>query len=224
MAGTINSFVIGAILVFVIALDTTSLLLATATVAALLSSVHCTTLLNEVRLLFPGLKMDTQAYDLLMVMRNGEVAIETKASLIGTLKSDIKNRHVPENAVSYIFEIVRTAIASPHSSLSSAGFTTLGYLLKRLNLQDQLHVIASQGPKTYPILMERLGDHKEKVRDQVAQSFTEFWSASPVEVEHFILEGGLTSKSARTKERSLVWLSQVCRRPPTSHIMLTSSR
>jgi CLIP-associating protein 1/2 len=153
--------------------------------------------------------MDTQAYDLLLVMRNGEVAVETKVSLIATLKSDIKNRHVPENAVPCIFDIVRHAVASPHSSLSGAGFTTLGYLLKRLSLQDQLHIIAAQGPKTYPILMEKLGDPKEKLREQAAQAFTDFWMASSIEVEHHILEGGLVNKSSKTKERSLAWLSYV---------------
>jgi hypothetical protein len=57
--------------------------------------------------------------------------------------------------------------------------------------------------------MERLGDHKERVRAQAASIFTELWSVASNEVEYHVLETALTGKNPRAKEMSMLWLSNV---------------
>lgn len=154
--------------------------------------------------------MDLQAADCLKLMRDNDVSIDDKASYMTHLKSSIKHRQVPDNATSSIFEIVRIAIGSPQSSLSFPGFAILNNVVKRLNLQDDAHLIVHQGQKTFAILLERLGDHKEKIRLLAAQAFTDFWPACPAEVEHLVVDVSLTGKNARAKETSLAWLANVC--------------
>jgi CLIP-associating protein 1/2 len=156
------------------------------------------------------LRMDIKATDLLAALKNSNNSIEAKAAQLTKLKSEIKQKNVPESAVATIFDAFRYAISSQHSSLSGAGFSALGHLLKRLYLQEQHQIIAGQGRSTYPLLLERLGDHKERIRAQAAQAFSDFWSASSVEVEHHVLEVALVGKNARAKETCMVWLVNVC--------------
>ncbi|EEP78785.1 predicted protein [Uncinocarpus reesii 1704] len=153
--------------------------------------------------------MDARATELLATLRNSNVSIDVKATSLAKIKSEIKQRNVPEAAIPPLFDSLRLAIASQHSSLSSAGFSSLGHLLKRLSLQDQHQAITLQGRATYQVLLEKLGDHKARIRDQAAQAFTEFWLASPVDVEHHVLETALVGKNPRAKETSMTWLAKM---------------
>jgi len=120
--------------------------------------------------------MENQAFEVLQLLSHSTATTDAKLSQLTSLKSEIKQKHVPEPAVSTCFEIARRAIQAPHSSLSNVGFSLLTNLLKRLSLQHQYHHIATQGHKTYAILLERLGDSKERIRNQSAQGFTDFWT------------------------------------------------
>ncbi|OJD15856.1 hypothetical protein AJ78_03909 [Emergomyces pasteurianus Ep9510] len=155
--------------------------------------------------------METRAIEVLAALKNPNLSVETKTQQVTKLKSEIKQKNVPDVAISTVFEAFRYAIASQHSSLSSGGFSALGHLLKRLYLQDLHQAIAAQGRSTYPLLLERLGDHKERVRSQAAQAFSDFWQASPVEVEHHVLEVALVGKNPRAKETSMAWLATMTR-------------
>ena len=157
--------------------------------------------------------MDSRATELLTTLRNSNISIEAKTTALSKLKSDIKQKNVPEAAISPTFEAFRLAISSQHSSLSTAGFSALGHLLKRLYLQEEQQSSAYHGRHTYPLLLERLGDHKERMRSQASQAFTDFWAASPADVEHHVLETALVGKNSRAKETSMVWLARV-RYPP----------
>nr|KMM67892.1 STU1 protein [Coccidioides posadasii RMSCC 3488] len=155
--------------------------------------------------------MDARATELLATLRNGNVSVDVKTTTLAKLKSEIKQKHVPDAAISPLFESFRLAIASQHYSLSSAGFSALGHLLKRLTLQEQHEAIALQGRATYQLLLERLGDHKERIRSQAAQAFTDFWPAASADVEHHVLGAALIGKNARAKETSMVWLAKMTR-------------
>lgn len=153
--------------------------------------------------------MEARATEVLAALKNPNLSIEAKTQQLTKLKSEIKQKNVPEVAISTVFEAVRYALASQHSSLSAGGFSALGHLLKRLSLQDLHQAIAAQGRSTYPLLLERLGDHKERVRAQAAQAFSDFWQSAPVEVEHHVLEIALVGKNPRAKETSMTWLATV---------------
>lgn len=153
--------------------------------------------------------MDTRATELLSALRHNNISIESKIETLSKLKSEIKQKNVPEEAISTIFGAFRVAISSQHSSLSTAGFSSLGHLLKRLYLQEEQQAIAHHGRNTYPLLLERLGDHKERIRAQASQAFTDFWTAAPADVEHHVLETALGGKNSRAKETSMLWLARV---------------
>ncbi|KAE8355010.1 clasp N terminal-domain-containing protein [Aspergillus coremiiformis] len=153
--------------------------------------------------------MEPKAAELLAVLKNNNLAIDVKVGHLLGIKSDIKQKNVPDGAVNLIFECLRLAIASPHSALYAAGFSTLGHFLKRLFIQDQIHVVSAYARYLYPVLLERLGDHKERVRAQAAQTFTDLWPAAGPEVEHHVLEVALTGKNPKAKEMSLIWLSNM---------------
>ncbi|KAJ9214309.1 hypothetical protein DTO166G4_4154 [Paecilomyces variotii] len=151
--------------------------------------------------------MEAKAIELLAILRNSNASVDTKVTHMTALKSEIKQKNVPESAITPIFDSVKQAIASPHTSLSGAGFSALGHLLKRLGIQQQQHAVVLQSRYLYPLLLERLGDHKERVRAQAAQAFTELWPAAGADVEHHVLEVALTGKNPRAKETAMNWLS-----------------
>ncbi|PWY77449.1 hypothetical protein BO70DRAFT_372194 [Aspergillus heteromorphus CBS 117.55] len=153
--------------------------------------------------------MESKAAELVSALKNSNLSIDAKIFHLNGVKSDIKQKNVPEDAVPAIFESSRLSIASQHSSLLSAGFSTLGHLLKRLFIQDQAYLISVQARILYPILLERLGDHKERVRAQAAQAFTDLWPAASADVEHYVLETALVGKNPRAKEMSMIWLSNM---------------
>ncbi|OJJ49885.1 hypothetical protein ASPZODRAFT_149341 [Penicilliopsis zonata CBS 506.65] len=159
---------------------------------------------SEIGLLIAN--MEQKAAEVLAVLKNHNLAIDTKVAHVTSIKSDIKQKNVPEGAVAPIFEGLRLAMASQHSSLLGAGFSTLGHLLKRLFIQDQHHIVAHQCRILFPLLLERLGDHKDRVRQHAAQAFTDLWSATSAEVEHHVLEVALVGKNPRAKEMSMIWL------------------
>lgn len=166
--------------------------------------------------------MESKAAELLAALKNINLSIDAKVAHLTTVKSDIKQKNVPESAVLTIFESLRLAIASQHSSLYSAGFSTLGHFFKRLYIQDQGYLISQHGRMLYPILLERLGDRKERTRAQAAQAFTDLWSAASGDVEHYVLEVALVGKNPRAREMSMIWLANVSPHTHThTHLIYT---
>jgi hypothetical protein len=165
--------------------------------------------------------MESKATEALSVLKNANVSIESKVACLTGLKSEIKQRNVAEEAIPPIFETLRLAIAVQHSSLSAAGFSALGHLLKRLYIQEDHHAVALWARQLYPLLSERLGDNKERLRAQAAQAFTDLWPAAPTEVEHHVLEVALVGKNPRAKEMSLFWLANVSNPRPAPPQLVT---
>ncbi|KAL3449473.1 clasp N terminal-domain-containing protein [Aspergillus insuetus] len=150
--------------------------------------------------------MEPKAAELVAVLTNSNLSIDTKVTHILGLKSDIKQKNVPEGAVPPIFESLRLSIASPHYALLAAGFSTLGHCLKRLFIQGQHDLVSMHARVLYPHLIERLGDSKERIRAQAAQAFTELWPASNADVEECVLSVALKSKNPKSKQAAMVWL------------------
>lgn len=153
--------------------------------------------------------MEAKATELLAAFKNPNLSVDSKIAHLSSVKSDIKQKNVPEGAIRSIFETLRIAISSQHYSVLSAGFSTLGHLLKRLLIQDQQQWITSQAQNLYPILVERLNDQKERTRAQAASIFTELWPLAGTEVEYYVLQVALVGKNHRSKEMSMVWLAGV---------------
>ncbi|RAL11116.1 uncharacterized protein BO97DRAFT_415306 [Aspergillus homomorphus CBS 101889] len=153
--------------------------------------------------------MEARALELVDTAKNNNVSLDVKQSALTAFKSEIKQRNVPEAAVPPTFEALRVFIASPNTIIVTPAFSMLSHLIKRLFIQQQPHLIAIHSRILHPLLLERLGDHKERVRAQAAQAFTELWPAANAEVEHHVLETALVGKNPKAKEMALIWLSNM---------------
>lgn len=149
--------------------------------------------------------MDSLAKQTVITVRSTGVPVDTKLKQLTELKAEIKHRHCPEAAVSPVFEVIRISLTTPH--LTDAGFSILGHLIKRLELQDQTSILQAQGTKTYHVLLERLADPKDRARHRAVQALTDFHAIAPVDVEQFVRDHVLISRSPRAKEAGMHWVA-----------------
>ena len=153
--------------------------------------------------------MDGLAGQALVSIQGAGVPVETKLKYLTDLKAEIKHRHCPEVAVGPLFDVIRLSLATPH--LTDAGFSILGHLTKRLELQDQISLLHTQGAKTYPSLLDRLGDPKDRIRQRAIQALIDFHSVAPADVEQFVRDNGLTGRNPRVKEAGMHWVATIRR-------------
>ena len=152
-------------------------------------------------------KMDSQAESLEGVLKNNNASLPTKLALLAKLKANIKHQHVPLSAIPPCFEVVRMAISSPE--LIDQGFSILSHLTKRLLLQDQGSILASQAIITYPYIIDCMGDTKDRVRARAAQALTDFWTSFHVDVEQALRDTALASTIPAVKESAMQWIIKV---------------
>lgn len=153
--------------------------------------------------------MEEQAATLLATLRKSSVAVDAKLAQFNQLKSSIKHLRVPDAAQPTIFDCIKVAIGAQTSpTLVSTGLSTLGHLIKRLTLQEQGSVIASQCGKLLPVLQDRLGDARESHRAAASQCLSDLWIHSHGDVERLVL-GMLAGSNARAKEMAMMWVSKV---------------
>ena len=136
--------------------------------------------------------------------------IEDKVKHLTNLKQEIKHRSCPERAVPTVFNVVRLALAVTH--LVDAGFSILAHLTKRLilqTLQTQLH---SHTIKLFPVLLDRLGDTRERSRHRAIAAIKDFYTVSDdarKDVEQYIRDSVLTTKNPRAKQSAMQWILDV---------------
>ena len=152
--------------------------------------------------------MEHQARQALDLIKNTNVLLDTKLDFLGKLKANIKHQNVPELAISVCFEVVRSTIST--LQLHDIGFSILSHLTKRLLLQAQRSILATQGRLIYSCLVDRLGDAKDRVRTRAIQALADFWPVSPDAVEELVKDTALASRNPRTKEAAMEWVTKVC--------------
>ena len=150
---------------------------------------------------------EEQAANLLAILRT-DASIDAKVTQVNNVKSGIKQNNVPDHCVQPLFEATRISMTSQHAALVNAGFSTLNHLLTRLSRQEPKHV-AKEAARTLPLVIEKMGDQKEKYRQLAAQCLTTFWKISPMDVERLVKNAGLVGKNSRMKESSIRWVVQV---------------
>ncbi|KKF95705.1 Protein stu-1 [Ceratocystis platani] len=142
--------------------------------------------------------------DLLNLLRS-DVYVDSKVSQVTYTKSSIKQFNVPETCTPALFEALRLASLSPHATLSMAGFTALNHLFTRL-LRQESKLLAKEAPKNLSLVIERLGDQKEKLRALANQILINIYPVAPVDVERFVRNIAMSGKNVRAKEAALNWL------------------
>ena len=151
--------------------------------------------------------MDSMAFKLLEVLSTKEIDYSYKIDLTDKLKAYIKHHSVPTSSIADAFACIRICLSN--SELCDVGFSTLSHLSKRLVLQKQQNILALEGRNTFNLLLERLGDAKERIQQRAIQAFVDLWSASSDNVETFIRDKALTSNNPRAKKASMQWILQV---------------
>jgi len=148
-----------------------------------------------------------QVNDLLTLLR-ADASVDAKVQQVTVIKSGIKQHNVPDNCVAPLFEALRAASSSQHAALVNAGFTGLNHLLTRLSRQEP-KFLAKEAARTLPVVVEKLGDQKEKYRSLAQQSLSTLYAAAPMDVERSLRNSAMTGKNPRAKEASMQWLVQV---------------
>ncbi|KAL1902533.1 suppressor of tub2 mutation [Sporothrix stenoceras] len=148
-----------------------------------------------------------QVNELLGVLRT-DASVDAKVQLVTAAKSGIKQHNVPDHTIPILFEALRTASSSQHAALVNAGFTGLNHLLTRLSRQEP-KFLAKEAARTLPLIVEKLGDVKEKYRTLAQQSLVTLYQAAPMDVERSLRNTAMTGKNPRAKETSMQWLLQM---------------
>jgi CLIP-associating protein 1/2 len=152
---------------------------------------------------------DQQVADLNTILRS-DSPLDAKVQYVTIIKSGIKQHNVPETSVSQLFEGLRAATTSQHAALVNAGFTALNHLLTRLSRQDP-KLLSKEAARTLPLVVDKLGDQKDKFRSLASHSLVTLFSVAPTDVERFVRTTAMVGKNPRAKETSMHWLLQVCR-------------
>ncbi|KAK7927255.1 clasp N terminal-domain-containing protein [Apiospora marii] len=150
---------------------------------------------------------EQQVADLMAILKK-DVSVDVKAQQVTAAKSAIKQHNVPDTCVAPLFEALRLASSSQHSALVNAGFTALNHLLTRLSRQEPKYILR-EAKYTMPLIVEKLGDTKDKFRTLAIQAMTTMYGAAPVEAERFVRNVAMAGKNPRAKESSMQWLVQM---------------
>lgn len=150
---------------------------------------------------------DQQVEDLLVILRK-DVSIDIKSQAVNTVKSGIKQHNVPDSCIQPLFEALRIASMSQHAILANAGFTALNHLLTRLSRQEPKYII-KEAKATLPLIVDKLGDQRDKLRTLAIQAMTTMYQVTPTEAERFVRNVAMAGKSSRAKESGMQWLLQM---------------
>ncbi|KTW30610.1 hypothetical protein T552_00326 [Pneumocystis carinii B80] len=146
------------------------------------------------------------AEDLLETLRGTDN--ERKMEMIMGIKRFIKRNDVDLEAVSLLFDGLRMGLICTNPYVAMNSLTCTNHLIKRVSLQE-ITRLKGPGVMVLPLLIERLGDNKEKVKDVAQNALIELWRGIPIEVERSIKDLGFSSKNWRTREQSLYWLEKI---------------
>ncbi|OTB05474.1 hypothetical protein M426DRAFT_21790 [Hypoxylon sp. CI-4A] len=150
---------------------------------------------------------EEQVAGLLAILRK-DVSIESKVHHVTAVKSAIKHYSVPDVCIAPLFEALRLASSSQHSVLVNAGFTTLNHLLTRMSLQEPKYLMR-EAKVTLPLIVDKMGDQKDKFRSLAIQAMSTMYSAVPMDAERFVRNTAMAGKNPRAKESGMQWILQM---------------
>ncbi|CAG9936961.1 unnamed protein product [Clonostachys rosea f. rosea IK726] len=149
---------------------------------------------------------EEQAAELLTILHS-DIILDKKVQFVTNIKSGIKQHNVPETCVPQLFDGLRAAASSQHNAIVNVGFTALNHLLTRLSRQEP-KLLNKEAARTLPLIIEKLGDQKDKYRATAMQALNTLYSVNPGDVERFIRNSAMTGKNPRAKESAMQWLLQ----------------
>ncbi|ORY62939.1 STU1 protein [Pseudomassariella vexata] len=150
---------------------------------------------------------EQQVEDLIAILRK-DVSVDVKVQHVTAVKSSIKQHNVPDPCVAPVFEALRLASSSQHAVLVNAGFTSLNHLLTRLSRQEPKY-ISKEAKYTLPLVVDKMGDQKDKLRSLAIQAMVTIHTAAPIDAERFVRNTAMAGKNPRAKETGMQWLVQM---------------
>ena len=150
---------------------------------------------------------DEQVEALQNILRS-DASVDAKVAQVTAVKTGIKHHNVPDTCVAQLFEALRTASSNQHGVLANAGLTSLNHLLTRLSRQEPKYIIR-ETKTTLPLLVDRMGDQKEKFRSLAVQSIATMYKVVPADVERHVRNFAMAGKNSKAKEASMQWLLQM---------------
>ncbi|KAH7031115.1 clasp N terminal-domain-containing protein [Microdochium trichocladiopsis] len=150
---------------------------------------------------------DEQVANLLVLLRK-DVSVEAKVQQVTATKSAIKQHNVPDSCIPQLFEALRLASSSQHSAIVTAGFAALNHLLTRLSRQDPKFIVR-EAKQTLPLIVDKMGDQKDKFRTLAIQAMATYYTQSPADAERSVRNIALVGKNPRAKESGMQWLLQM---------------
>ncbi|KAL6881251.1 ARM repeat-containing protein [Trichoderma novae-zelandiae] len=148
---------------------------------------------------------DDQVHNLAAVLRNDNTHFDVKVQYVNAIKTGIKQHNIPETCIPQLFDGLRLASSSQHVALATAGFTALNHLFTRMSRQEPKH-LAKEAARTLPLVVEKLGDSKDKPRALALQSLNTLYAVTPADVERSIRNTAMVGKNPRAKEAAMQWL------------------
>lgn len=151
---------------------------------------------------------EEQVADLQKILAS-DASVDAKVAQVTAIKTGIKHHNVPDTCVAELFDALRLASRNQHAILVNAGLTSINHLLTRLTRQEPRY-ITREKKATLDLLVEKMGDQKEKFRSLAVQSLVTLYKnedARP-DVELRVRKVMEESKNAKAKESSLQWLLQ----------------
>lgn len=136
--------------------------------------------------------------------------IDVKVAQVTAVKTGIKHHNVPDTCVAPLFDALRLASRSQHAVLVNAGLTSLNHLLTRLSRQEPKYINREKAA-TLKLLVEKMGDQKEKFRSLGIQSLVTMCKVADAkdDVEREVRKAmDPKNPKAKAKEASLQWLLQ----------------
>lgn len=155
-------------------------------------------------------KITDEQVEALQNILRADVSIDAKVAQVTAVKTGIKHHNVPDTCVAPLFEALRTASSSQNGVLANAGLTSLNHLLTRLSRQEPKY-ITRETKATLPLLVDRMGDQKEKFRSTAVQSMATMYKVVPADVERHVRNLAMAGKNPKAKEASTQWLLQMHR-------------
>lgn len=146
---------------------------------------------------------------------------ERKVDAVAALKRFIKRNdvsvssrvcmlyaHAQLDAFPALIDALRTGLSAGSPVLSVECLTCLGHLVKRVALQDAAR-LRTAAATLVPLLVERLGDPRDKAREAAHSALTHVWRAAPADVERGIRDQGFGSRSWHVREQAVQWVERV---------------
>lgn len=155
-------------------------------------------------------KITDEQVEALQKVLASDASIDAKVAQVTAVKAGIKHHNVPDTCVAQLFDALRAASRSQHAVLVNAGLTSLNHLLTRLTRQDPKY-INKEKAATLKLLVEKLGDQKEKFRSLAIQSLITIGKVADAKDDvELQVRKAMDPKNpkARVKEASLQWLLQ----------------